>query len=65
MAKSNLQRQQEYLERKRLGIVLPKCLECNVTLKSEKTRKQEYCALCYLDTLEGRIENKKRIKKYR
>jgi hypothetical protein len=65
MAKSNLQRQREFLERKILGIELPKCLQCNTTLKSEKTRSQGYCSKCFLDTIEGREENKKRLKKYR
>jgi exosome complex RNA-binding protein Csl4 len=65
MAKSNLQRQKEFLERKRLGVILPKCLQCNITLKSQKTREQCYCAKCFLDTIEGRRENKKRLKKYR
>jgi len=65
MAKSNLDRQREFLERKLLGIELPKCKQCNTTLKSEKTRLQGYCAKCFLDTIEGRRENKKRLKKYR
>lgn len=65
MSKSNLQRQLEFLERKRLGIILPKCLSCNTTLKSEKTREQEYCSKCFLDTIKGQKENRIRLKKYR
>lgn len=65
MAKSNLQRQLEFQKRKHLGIILPKCLQCNTTLKSEKTRSQGYCCRCFLYTDEGKKENKKRLKKYR
>jgi hypothetical protein len=65
MAKSNLERQLEFQNRKRLGIILPKCLQCNTTLKSKKTRDQGYCSKCFLDTIEGILENRQRLKKYR
>jgi hypothetical protein len=64
MAKSATQRQREYIERKKKGIKLPLCVSCGVVLKSDKTKKQCYCCRCFLQTLEGVLEEKERQKKY-